>query len=174
MDKIELEGRSLWLDGTIEVYDEDGLIDALLRQVPISKLSITKLDIPGVKQFNKRSEVPLKVKSINDDFDLTWKIPKEYLELDIDKYVKGLVHPEGKPEVREARLENEVAEFKRRDLLNFLRVIIYIVETFKKEKVIWGVGRGSSCASYLLFLIGLHLVDPILFDIPMTEFLRDK
>lgn len=172
--KTELAKRNLWYDGTIEVFDEEGLIEALLRQVPISKLSITDPTILGVRQFNQRSEEKLTIKSENNAFRFDWQIPKHYMELDIDVYVKQLTHPQGLTEKREVRLENEVSEFKRRNLLNFLRVIIYIVDTFKKEKVIWGVGRGSSCASYLLYLIGLHLVDPVIFEIPLTEFLRDK
>ena len=172
--KTELAGRNLWYDGTVEVLDDDGLIEALLHNVPLSKLSVISEAIPGIKQFNQRSEEKLGVKSENKPLVFTWQIPREYSELDIDGYVKNLIHPPGLVEKREVRLANEVSEFKRLELLDFLRVIIFIVDTFKKEKVVWGVGRGSSCASYLLFLIGLHLVDPVIYDIPMTEFLREK
>ena len=38
--------------------------------------------------------------------------------------------------------------------------------------VIWGVGRGSSVASYVLYLIGIHKVDSMYYDLPINEFLR--
>lgn len=172
--KTELQNTNLWYDGTIEVLDEEGLVNALLKQIPIEKLAVSDLAINGVLQFNQRSDRILSTKVENRKLNFEWLIPKEYLELDIDAYTKHLVHPIGLIEKREIRLQNEIAEFKRRGLLDFLRVIIYIVDTFRKDKIMWGIGRGSSCASYLLFLIGLHLVDPIVYDIPINEFLRDK
>ena len=58
-------------------------------------------------------------------------------------------------------------------MTEFVKTVIFIVDTFKEAGIVWGVGRGSSCASYILFLLGLHLVDPIKFDISMDEFFHD-
>ena len=40
------------------------------------------------------------------------------------------------------------------------------------KNVLWGVGRGSSVASYALFLIGVHKIDSVKYDLDWREFLR--
>jgi DNA polymerase III alpha subunit len=37
---------------------------------------------------------------------------------------------------------------------------------------VWGVGRGSSVASYVLFLIGVHRIDSMKYNLDYKEFLR--
>ena len=71
------------------------------------------------------------------------------------------------------RVARELAEFERRGLFDLLRVIIYVMDRFSETNQVYGVGRGSSCASFILFLLGLHAVDPILFDVDLEEFMHD-
>ena len=61
------------------------------------------------------------------------------------------------------------------DKKNFIRVLqflIYFVDTLRANNVVWGVGRGSSVASFCLFLIGVHKINPLLYNLDITEFLR--
>jgi DNA polymerase III alpha subunit len=53
-----------------------------------------------------------------------------------------------------------------------LRLLFYLVDDFRERGVVWGVGRGSSVASYCLFLIGVHKIDAILYDLSIKEFLK--
>ena len=46
------------------------------------------------------------------------------------------------------------------------------IDTLREKNVVWGVGRGSSVASFCLFLIGVHKVNPILYKLKINEFLR--
>jgi len=46
------------------------------------------------------------------------------------------------------------------------------VNIFEENKVVWGTGRGSSCASYILYLIGIHQVDSVKYDLDLGEFFR--
>jgi DNA polymerase III alpha subunit len=48
----------------------------------------------------------------------------------------------------------------------------YLVDTLRKNNVVWGVGRGSSVASYILYLIGVHKVDSIKYNLDINEFLK--
>jgi DNA polymerase III alpha subunit len=57
-------------------------------------------------------------------------------------------------------------------MIPVLKTMKYIVDTLRKNNVVWGVGRGSSIASYALFLIGIHKIDSIKYDIPITEFFK--
>ena len=81
--------------------------------------------------------------------------------------------PDDKLEIYGRRVDNELAMIKKMNMAEFFRTLIYVVETLKSTKTVWGVGRGSSCASLVLYLIGLHRVDPVKFNIDMTEFFHD-
>jgi len=54
-------------------------------------------------------------------------------------------------------------------LLNFLR---YFIAIMREKDIVWGVGRGSSVASYVLYLIGVHKIDSLFFDLDIEDFLR--
>ena len=56
--------------------------------------------------------------------------------------------------------------------LLFVKYLKYLVDTMRDNQVIWGVGRGSSVASYVLYLIGIHKIDSMYYDLPINEFLR--
>ena len=68
------------------------------------------------------------------------------------------------------RIGVELRLFKEAGLNDLLRTICFVLHEFEQKQIVWGVGRGSSCASYLLFIIGLHEVDPIKNDIDISEF----
>jgi DNA polymerase III alpha subunit len=42
----------------------------------------------------------------------------------------------------------------------------------RKHNIVWGVGRGSSVASYVLYLIGVHKINSMYYDLDIEEFLR--
>jgi DNA polymerase III alpha subunit len=48
----------------------------------------------------------------------------------------------------------------------------YLVDAMRENKIVWGVGRGSSVASYVLYLIGVHRIDSIKYDLDIKEFLK--
>jgi DNA polymerase III alpha subunit len=50
----------------------------------------------------------------------------------------------------------------------------YIVDTLRANNIVWGVGRGSSVASYVLHLIGVHKIDSIKYSIPIEEFFKGE
>lgn len=104
-----------------------------------------------------------------------YDIPAEYKKLDLATYMlerfaeKIPSDPEGR---YQERLLLELDMMEQRGMFEFLRCLIYIVETFEANDVVQGVGRGSSCASLVMYLIGMHRVDPVLYDIPISEFLK--
>jgi DNA polymerase-3 subunit alpha len=71
-----------------------------------------------------------------------------------------------------ARKQEELKAFQERDLVQLLRYMKYLVDFMRKNNIVWGVGRGSSVSSYLLYLIGVHRINPIQYDLDWREFLR--
>lgn len=97
-----------------------------------------------------------------------WLIPKDYLEIDLREYLYGLCDTEEQI----ARVVEEMNLYEERELTDVLRLLIYLVDNFRKNKVVWGVGRGSSVASYVLYLIGVNKIDPLKFGLDISDFLR--
>jgi DNA polymerase III alpha subunit len=97
-----------------------------------------------------------------------WNIPQMYKEIDAKEFLLMLCDTA----VEVERVEKEYAMFEERKLIPLLQFLIFIVDYMRKYKVVWGVGRGSSVASYCLYLLGVHKVDSIKYDLPIEEFLK--
>jgi len=97
-----------------------------------------------------------------------WRMPKEYKDLDIAAYVLGLC----KEEHELQRVGEELILYQERNLFDLLRYLKYLVDNLRKNNVVWGVGRGSSVASYVLFLIGVHKIDSLYYNLNIDEFLK--
>jgi DNA polymerase III alpha subunit len=111
--------------------------------------------------------------SVNiEDFDhamqLDWFMPDIYKNLDI----KSWILEKCSSETQLQRVNEELVEFEKRNMINLLRWLKYFVDTCNQENIIWGVGRGSSVASYVLYLIGVHKIDSIKYNLDWQEFLR--
>jgi hypothetical protein len=97
-----------------------------------------------------------------------WRMPKEYRDMDIAEYVLGLCQEEHELQ----RVGQELLLYQERNLFDLLRYLKYLVDTLRKNNVVWGVGRGSSVASYVLFLIGVHKIDSLYYNLNIDEFLK--
>lgn len=177
MLKTQLKGRAVWYDGVVEV-DPIDLPRMLLSGVPLEKLAVTQVT-DEVRRLNKTSEHPIGTKSDAslEAYPPRWSLPDRYKYLNLDEYLEGLADKVKRDELYErrlARLAEEIDLFLRLGLHDVLRGLIYVVEELTRQGAVWGVGRGSSCSSYLLYLIGLHEVDPVRFDIPITDFIRPQ
>lgn len=98
-----------------------------------------------------------------------WFMPNEYKTLDIEQWLKDQTPPW---EPQATRLAEEITAFKERNMLDLLRWLKYFVDTCRASNIVWGVGRGSSVASYVLYIIGVHKIDPIKYNLDWQEFLR--
>lgn len=97
-----------------------------------------------------------------------WFMPDQYKNMDIYSYV------EQRCETHEElqRVDQEFLAYETKGLLDLLRYMVYLVDFMRENNIVWGVGRGSSVASYVLYLIGVHRIDSIKYDLDWREFLR--
>ena len=77
------------------------------------------------------------------------------------------------PEIRE-RVSEELRLFAKHDMILVLKTMKYVVDTLRANNVVWGVGRGSSVASYVLFMIGVHKIDSVKYKLPINEFFKGE
>jgi DNA polymerase III alpha subunit len=95
-------------------------------------------------------------------------MPEEYKDLDIETYVLQKCAEQSEF----SRVNLELTEFKKRGMYPVLNFLVYLVDVCNTNNVVLGVGRGSSVASYVLYLIGIHKVDSIKYDLDIKEFLK--
>ena len=57
-------------------------------------------------------------------------------------------------------------------MINLLYYLKYLIDTMRKNNIIWGVGRGSSVSSYVLYLLGVHKVNSLKYHLDIKEFIK--
>lgn len=139
----------------------------------INACSATDADVPQVQNLPERSQSLAEFDQQNQQ---NWYMPGSYKNIDLVDFfqekLKFIVRGEVEQSPEWVRTLEELAEFERRNMSELLRLMIFLVDTFRENNIVWGVGRGSSVASYCLFLIGVHKIDPIRYNLDWQDFLR--
>jgi len=130
-----------------------------------SAVTVNYSELSLIKQLEEISEDPETWHHQNQN---TWLMPSEYKTFNLHAFLMSQCSTNEQIQ----RMNQEFLEFEKRGLLDLLRYIKYLVDTMTKHNVIWGIGRGSSVASYVLYLIGIHSVDSIKHDLDFYEFMR--
>ena len=151
----------------MKVYPTDTAME-LIYQNRHTELDLFVWDC--VEEYNKNaSEIGVPNLPTSVEHNTMFWLPDYYRELDVCEYIRSLC-PDN--DISRSRVDTELAEFSARNLLDILRLLIHIVTILRKNNVVWGVGRGSSVASYCLYLLGVHRVDSIKYELDIKEFLK--
>jgi DNA polymerase III alpha subunit len=160
------------------VFDEQDLFDALYKghQFSVDDTMLVN-KTPEIKQleaqlgfkFLEPYETHFEVNDYDAACQTNWFMPDEYKTLDIEEWIWTQTPPW---DPQHTRVTEELAAFKERNMMDLLRWLKYFVDTCREKNIVWGVGRGSSVASYVLFLIGVHKIDSIKYNLDWQEFLR--
>ena len=145
------------------------------------KLDVTNLCLEDSTKFNNASkklhlhmfitqldEIGLDISEFHAVNQNSWCMPDSYKDMDIAKYLLDLCQNDAEVQ----RVGKELLLYQERNMFNLLRFLVYIVDVMRKENIVWGVGRGSSVASYVLYLIGVHKIDSLYYNLDVEEFLR--
>jgi len=98
-----------------------------------------------------------------------WFIPKDYYP-NLVEMLYGMCETDQQKD----RVSQELELFIKNGMYDILHVMKYIVDTLRTNNVVWGVGRGSSVASYVLYLIGVHKIDSVKYNLPIEEFFKGE
>ena len=115
---------------------------------------------------NERLNYPTPPKEINSKH---WFIPNDYCPNLVE-----FLYAQCKTSEQTDRVNQELELFIKNGMYDLLHVMKYVVDTLRENNVVWGVGRGSSVASYVLHLIGVHKIDSIKYNIPIEEFFKGE
>lgn len=177
--KTILKDRILWFDGESSFNLRD-LSNRYLSGRYTEYDQITHVDNEETRLFaeiNKNFRIK---KEINiDDIDPNvWNI-EEFSDMDMDNYLLSLLKSDisNNKDTKDERVNRFILEMqliKDFSLENFIKTAAYIVHKLNEQNQVWGVGRGSACASYVLYLLGVHDVDPVTYDLDCYDFFRHK
>lgn len=178
---VDLGDRVLRFDG-VSIVSPDAVARLLLLGLGPHEIRVSDENWE-IQQFNANvpGEDELRPSSDPVKINLAWQLPPDYKNLDITERVIDAL-AERADELKYSGLETaqaaeriaeELVEIKRRGMMEFMRTVIYVLDTFRQNGVVWGVGRGSSCACYILFILGLHAVDCLKLDVPAEEFFHE-
>jgi DNA polymerase III alpha subunit len=110
----------------------------------------------GISPLKKYIPIDVDKTQFDKTLQSEWFMPEKYKQLNIEEKIINMCN--GEQEVARAYEE--------------LRYMFYLVDFMRENKIVWGVGRGSSTASFVLYLIGIHKINPIQFQLDWREFLR--
>ena len=97
-----------------------------------------------------------------------WFYPERYKTLNLREYFINKC----KTDTQKQRVHEEIDLYEKFNMQSLLRWAIWFMDIVKEKNLFIGVGRGSSVSSYCLFLIELHLIDSIEWDLDCTNFLH--
>lgn len=157
------------------VHSLDEVLELLLSKSVHGEIIIDDPDELALYNEHKAlvaKNIQFVAQDVSDNFHDThtdiWNIPSEYLDIDVDQYLLNRCTNN----VEVERVASELKEFKKRGLSVVLNLMIFLVDHFTKNNIVWGVGRGSSAASYCLYLIGINRVNSLAYNLDIKEFFK--
>jgi DNA polymerase III alpha subunit len=160
------------------IFSEEDVIE-LLYTDPDFDISKLKFDDP-TKYLDSLKQLGIDLPVINsvpsrpsiEEFDKenceNWYMPDKYYQINVLQWLLDKCQSEEE----KIRVQLEYDLFEKKKFIRVLQFLIYFVDTLRANDMVWGVGRGSSVASFCLFLIGVHKINPLLYNLDITEFLR--
>ena len=172
--KIDLYGQQILNETDLcefylrEFYSQDAV--RVIKQVLIdSNIHFNDfLSLDNIPELIPYVDPKLSINDFDQLKQSTWFMPNDYIEMDIAKWVLD----QCKNEAELQRAGDELLQFNDRDMFTLLKYLKYLVDTMRKNNIVWGVGRGSSVASFVLFLIGIHRINSLHYDLSLDEFLK--
>jgi DNA polymerase III alpha subunit len=124
-----------------------------------------QLDWPLLSLYQNKAD---SIEVFDERNQSEWLMPADYQALDIAQWLLD----QCKTDEELQRVGEELLLYQERNLFNLLKYMKYLVDTMRENNIIWGVGRGSSVSSYVLYLIGTHKINSIYYDLDISEFLK--
>ena len=155
----------LYNSNTIDDIEFNNTEDARQFNFLCAELAVSPLKII--------QELDINISTYHEQQQDKWFIPEYYKTLDVEEHIANCLPKDTTPEALK-RISIELEMYRTRNLYPILQVLIYIIDTMRKHDIVWGVGRGSSVASYVLYILGIHKIDSLKYNLDIKEFLKDE
>ena len=164
------------------IYSEDDICDLLMQAhdigamknllvdntVDVETAAVILENVPAFICYDEMAASAVSREEFDHRCQTTWYMPDAYKTLDIAEYLLNLC----KTDAELQRVGQELLLYQERNLFDLLKFLKYLIDLTTQQKLILGVGRGSSVASYVLYKLGVHQIDSMYYELDPTEFLR--
>lgn len=159
------------------VLDEQDLLNLYYKDPDIKfRKALTESEITfdpllalqNLPNLVTHKELDIDVKTFDNNNVSNYLMPDEYKQLDIARYVLEKCTNDSELQ----RAGQELLLFQEHDMFPLLQYLKYFVDTMKKHDIVLGVGRGSSVSSFVLYLIGIHKINSLYYDLSIDEFIK--
>jgi DNA polymerase III alpha subunit len=160
------------------IYDENDICNLMLQDPTrnIKNMLVDKeisfndifIDVNNIPKLINYKKPELSTSEFDMQNQNNWHMPVEYKNLDIAKFILDQCKDDNELQ----RAGQELLLFQERGMFQLLQYLKYLVDTMRKNNIVWGVGRGSSVASFVLFLLGVHKINSCYYDLSIDEFLK--
>lgn len=144
---------------------ENVFVDSETLQQFNKAVGVNKDDFKMIQEYQHDQNVDINFFDEANQCD--WFMPEDYFP-NLLEYLDGCCTTKQQKD----RVEEEIKLFIQHGMFDLLFYLKYLVDTMREHKIVWGVGRGSSVASYVLFLLGVHKIDSIKYNLDINEFLK--
>lgn len=162
-------------------YYQDELIDALRKNPKLDYTGTFLIDCKKYNNASKETFIPISetnnwndrnndqsIEEYHTQLQNNWKMPEKYKSLDIEQLLlNACINQE-----QQTRVELELNLYRKFNLIDLLRYLKYLRDVAHENNIVWGVGRGSSCSSFCLYILKIHMVDSLYYNLDINEFLR--
>ena len=160
------------------IFSDNDLLELYLSNVDIAFsrpilsddniVFTTELELNNTPKIIKYILDDRTVEQFDIDLQSNWHMPDKYKNLDIATYVLDQCQTEEELQ----RVGQELLLYQERDMFTLLKYLKYLVDTMREHNIVWGVGRGSCVASFVLFLLGVHKINALYYGLEIEEFLK--
>lgn len=167
--KTDIYGQQIFTENEVcELYlsNPDIQIQSILVDTDI--VVDAELELNNIPSIRKYIDPKVSMQEFDTNNQNNWFIPDSYKSIDIAQFVLD----QCKSEAELQRAGSELLLFQERNLFPLLRYLKYLVDVMRENNIVWGVGRGSSVASFVLFLLGVHRINSLYYDLSIEEFLK--
>jgi DNA polymerase III alpha subunit len=126
------------------------------------------LELENVPCFKQSVATDISIDQFDELNQNNWHMPETYKNMDIAQYV--LDRCQSDAELQRAGME--LLLFQERNMFTLLKYLKYLVDTMRDNNIVWGVGRGSSVSSFVLYLLEVHKINSLYYDLSIDEFLK--
>jgi len=127
-----------------------------------------KINADNIDLLHTLPKEDTSIQEFDQELQQQWFMPAEYKNFEI----VGFLLDQTTNETEYQRVVEELELFYQHDMVDLLIYLKYLVDTMKENNVVWGVGRGSSVASYCLYLLKVHRINSIKYDLDIREFFK--
>lgn len=168
----------MWTNSNHQVIlEEEDVIDAWLGNKEITAAIFD--DIQPINIYNdwcKYYDAPKTIRALQEDETdnfvekclARWNMPDSYRNLNIVEYLLNKTTNDQEYQ----RVLYELSLYEERGMIIVLQFLKYLSDVCQENNIVLGVGRGSSVSSYCLYLLGIHRINSIKYDLDIKEFLK--